>query len=149
MNIEKIKEMMDACYTAKRIRDMLPKLPDGVAPSYIRYMDAISELKQQNEKVRVSDISEILNIPRPGVTRTIKKMEEKGYIEKITSEDDARITFIEITEIGEKLSDKFNRKYFNELSEYLDDISDQEADCMISTIDKLYKIMCERRNRFE
>lgn len=29
---DKIKEMMDACYMAKRVRDLLPELPKGVAP---------------------------------------------------------------------------------------------------------------------
>lgn len=149
MKAEKVKKMMDACYTAKRIRDMLPELPDGVAPSYIRFMDAIGELKRQKGRVRVSDISDSLNIPRPGVTRTVKEMEAKGYIRKVASEEDARITFIDITREGEALSEKYNRKYFSELSEFLDDISEQEADCMIATIDKLYQIMCERRKHFE
>ena len=30
MDIELIKRMMDACYQGKRIRDMLPPLPDGL-----------------------------------------------------------------------------------------------------------------------
>ena len=30
---EKIKRMLDACYQAKRIREMLPPLPEGVMPS--------------------------------------------------------------------------------------------------------------------
>ncbi len=34
---DKIKEMMDACYMAKRVRDLLPELPKGVAPSYIHF----------------------------------------------------------------------------------------------------------------
>ena len=34
MTIELIKRLLDACYEAKRIRDMLPPLPDGVTPSY-------------------------------------------------------------------------------------------------------------------
>ena len=149
MKEEKIKEMMDACYTAKRIRDLLPELPDGVSPSYIRFMDAIGKLKQQKGKVKVSDISDSLNIPRPGVTRTIKEMEARGYIKKVSSGHDARITFIEITSEGEALSEKYNRKYFSELSEFLDDISEEEANCMISTINKLYQIMCERKKHFE
>ena len=47
MDIELIKRMMDACYQAKRIRDMLPPLPDGVASSYIQYLDIIEKLEKQ------------------------------------------------------------------------------------------------------
>ena len=54
-----------------------------------------------------------------------------------------------ITEEGEKLSDKYDRKYYSELSKYLDHISEEEADCMISTIKKLYQVMCERRIHLE
>lgn len=32
MTSEKVKEMLDSCYMAKRILDMLPKLPEGVLP---------------------------------------------------------------------------------------------------------------------
>ncbi len=149
MKIEKIKEMMDACYMAKRIRDMLPKLPEGVAPSYIRIMDTIQELKIEERKVKVSDISEVMNLPRPGVTRTVKEMEAKGYLKKVSSDEDGRIIYVALTDEGEKLSEKYNRQYFSELSKYLDDISEQEADCMICTIKKLYKIMWERTNHFE
>ena len=44
MTTKKIKEMLDACYQAKRIREMLPPLPQGVMPSYIQYLDAIQKL---------------------------------------------------------------------------------------------------------
>ena len=38
MTNEKIKRMLDACYQAKRIREMLPPLPEGIMSSHIRYM---------------------------------------------------------------------------------------------------------------
>ena len=41
MDIELIKRMMDACYQGKRIRDMLPPLPDGVSSSYIQYLESV------------------------------------------------------------------------------------------------------------
>ena len=74
MTNEKIKRMFDACYLAKRIREMLPPLPQGVMPSYIQYMDKIQTMEKQGICVKVSDISDALNIPRPGVTRTVKEM---------------------------------------------------------------------------
>lgn len=149
MTNEKIKRMLDACYLAKRIREMLPPLPEGVMPSYIKYLEVVQTLEKNSSHVRVSDISDALDLPRPGVTRTVKEMEQKGYLRKLASPDDRRVTYISITEEGRELSRKYDENYFSELSAYLDDISEEEADCMIRTIGKFYKIMCERRKHFE
>lgn len=74
MKTESIKALLDACYQAKRIRELLPALPDGVSPSFIQYLDVIKHLQRRNVCVKISDISDALNIPRPGVTRTVKDM---------------------------------------------------------------------------
>lgn|GEM_PF-6870779 len=74
MKTESIKALLDACYQAKRIRELLPALPDGVSPSLIQYLDVIEHLQRRNVCVKISDISDVLNIPRPGVTRTVKDM---------------------------------------------------------------------------
>lgn len=145
MNSQKAKEMLDSCYIAKRILDLLPELPEGVLPSYIRYLETIIELKEKYGKVKVSEISEALNLPRPGVTRTVRSMEEKGYLNKVSSKEDGRVTYIEVSEKGQALFEKFNREFFNDLSSSLNHISVEEADIMIETIEKFYQVMCERR----
>ena len=149
MTNKKIKEMLDACYQAKRIREMRPPLPEGVMPSYIQYLDAIQKLEKKDIHVKVSDISDVMNLPRPGVTRTVKEMEKKGYLSKIASPDDGRVTYISITEEGWKLFCKYDEKYFGELSADLSDISEEDADCMVRTIAKFYQIMCERRCHYD
>lgn len=149
MTTEKIKRMLDACYQAKRIRDMLPPLPAGVTPAYIQYLDRIRQMDARGVRVRISDISDAMNIPRPGVTRTIKEMEAKGYLKKIASSDDGRVTYISVTEEGKKLSQKYNESYFSELKEDLNEISDEEADIMIAAIEKFYRIMNERRHHYD
>ena len=149
MTNKKIKEMLDACYQAKRIREMLPPLPEGVMPSYIQYLDAIQKLEKKDIHVKVSDISDVMNLPRPGVTRTVKEMEKTGYLSKIASPDDGRVTYISITEEGWKLFRKYDENYFGELSADLSDISEEDADCMVRTIAKFYQIMCERRCHYD
>ena len=74
MTVENIKALLDACYQAKRARELLPELPKGVSTSYILYLDTIEGLERQGIRVKVSDISDALNIPRPGVTRTVQKL---------------------------------------------------------------------------
>lgn len=149
MTNEKVKRMLDACYQAKRIRELLPPLPQGVMPSYIQYMDTIQKLEKQGIKVKISDISDAMNLPRPGVTRTVKEMETKGYLHKFASKEDGRVTYISITEEGKKLSRKYDQDYFSELACSLGDISEEDADCMIRTIEKFYQIMCERRKEYD
>ena len=110
-----IKRMFDACYQAKRIREMLPPLPDGVTPSYIHYLDVIQALERKGVSVKISDISDTLNIPRPGVTRTVKDMEKKGYLRKIDSPEDGRITYISITQAGKELYQKYDEQYVDDI----------------------------------
>lgn len=149
MNIQTIKAMMDACYQAKRIREMLPALPAGVTPSYIHFLDVVEIMEGQGISVKISDISDYLHIPRPGVTRTVREMEEKGYLRKSIAAEDGRITYISITEEGRALSRKYNDDVFQSLTGPLDEISEEDAETMIHTIDTFYKVMCERRDHFE
>ena len=127
MDIELLKRMMDAFYQAKRIRDMLPPLPEGVTSSYIQYLDNIHALEKQGIQVKISDISDVMNLPRPGVTRTVKEMETKGYLRKISSPDDGRVTYISITEEGRKRSPPAPGSSFGELVPYLSEISEEEG----------------------
>lgn len=145
MTAELIKRLMDACYEGKRARDLLPPLPAGVLPSYIQYLDAIQCLEQEVIRVKVSDISGKLNLPRPGVTRTVKEMETKGYLKKLASAEDGRVTYLSLTEEGKALSEKYDAQYFRSLLPYLEDISDADAETTIRTIETLYRVMCERR----
>ena len=145
MTIEKIKAMLDACYQAKRIRELLPPLPTGVASSYIQYLDAIEKLEQLREPVKISDLSDALHLPRPGVTRTVKEMEAKGYLQKHASEEDGRVTYLSITEAGKQLSQTYNTQYFGLLAPMLADLSNEEVDCAIRNIEKISAIMSEGR----
>lgn len=145
MEVKTIKAMMDACYQAKRIRDLLPQLPKGITPSHIVYLDIIESMEQKGIQVKVSDISDALNIPRPGVTRTVKNMVDKGYLYKYASKHDGRITYLRATENGKRLSQRYNEQYFNSLAPFLQDISEEDAACTIRTIQQLYQVMSERK----
>ena len=149
MKTENVKALLDACYQAKRIRELLPALPEGVSPSYIQYLDVIERLGRQGVRVKVSDISDALNIPRPGVTRTVKDMVDGGYLQKTASDADGRVTYLSITEKGQTLSQTYNDRFFAQLTPLLANVPDEDAACAIRTIEKLYAIRAERRISLE
>ena len=76
MTNKKIKRMLDACYQAKRIREMLPPLPEGIVSSHIRYMDMIQELQKQKVQERVTELNHIMKNPRQKLTIKIKKIHQ-------------------------------------------------------------------------
>ena len=129
MTIAMIKSLLDACYQAKRIRDLLPPLPKGVAPAYIHYLDVIDQLERQGVRV--------------------KEMEAKGYLRKTASEEDGRVTYITATEAGKLLSLRYNEHYFSLLAPQLADISDEDAACTVRTIERMHCVMSERRGRID
>lgn len=133
----------------KRVRELLPPLPRGVRPSYVQYLDVIETLESHGVRVKVSDISDTLHLPRPGVTRTVKEMEDKGYLRKIASEEDGRVTYLAITDSGKRLSQIHNAQFFAQLAPLLADISDEDAACTVRTIQKLYDVMSERSDSLE
>ena len=144
MTVENIKALLDACYQAKRVRELLPALPNGVLPSYIRYLDILEGLQRRNGEVKISDLSDALGLPRPGVTRTVKEMEDRGLLAKTPSPSDGRITYLTVTEAGKALSQTYNEQFFARLAPELEDISQEEADCTIRTIGTLYRVLTER-----
>jgi len=105
----------------------------------------MKKLEKQGIRVKISDVSDALSLPRPGVTRTVKDMEAKGYVKKLASAEDGRVTYLTVTEAGKALSEKYNKQYFTILSGYVDSIPDEDILCTIRTMEKFYKIMCERR----
>ena len=92
MTKEKIKQVMDACYQAKRVRDMMPKLPNEVTPTHIHYLDVITKLELDG-----ADGAVMLDMN-------------------------------DLTGLGEALVD----------------ITDEDADIMIATIEKIYDVMSKR-----
>lgn len=149
MTTRNIKHLLDAFYQAKRVRELMPALPKGVTPAFIHYLDTIAALQQQGVRVKVSDISDALHIPRPGVTRTVKDMVDGGYLEKAASEEDGRVTYLTITEKGRTLSQVFDREFFAQLAPLLADVSDEDAATTIRTIEKVYQVMSKRRIHVE
>lgn len=129
--------------------ELLPPLPQGVTPSYIQYLDNIHALEKQGIQIKISDISDVMNLPRPGVTRTVKEMETKGISGKFLP----RMTDVSLIYPLQKKEENCHRNIMSIILGNWFPISvrypKRKLTGMIRTIEKFYQIMCERRNHYD
>ena len=76
MEISDVKKFLSACQEAKRITELMPPLPKGMSPRHIYVIDAVFQLSQCQEQVMVSDVSKLLGVTRPSITKVIQELEK-------------------------------------------------------------------------
>lgn len=93
----------------------LSNILTGISEIEFKTMSAISRISKSGD-VKVSDIARYLELSAPAVSRTMKSLEEKEYIERHTDKQDRRNTFVKLTAKGEEQL-KAWMKVFEEFSE--------------------------------
>jgi DNA-binding MarR family transcriptional regulator len=86
---------------------------DGIAPSH---GDILVCLYEKN-RLSVKELTEKIHRTQPTVTVLVNKLEKLGYVERIKSKEDSRVTLINITEKGIQLE-----PIFHEISEKLNTV---------------------------
>lgn len=98
---------------ASRVREKANKLIShelarqgvtGIAPSH----GDILFLLFSAEKLPMKDIAEKIQRTKPTVTVLVEKLVSLGFLEKKKSQEDARVTFIKLSDEGQKLKPIFD-----------------------------------------
>lgn len=135
------KKIIDSCFLAKRITEMLPPLPKGMKARHIHVIDAVFTLTRARGNVKVSDISRALNVTTPSVTKLVQELCRLGAAEKYADEKDGRIAFVRLTPLGETYYRRHVENFHAKLAEAFADISEDDRRLMIATIEKVYARM--------
>lgn len=144
MNTTSLKHLLDACFLAKRIVETLPELPKNMKPRHIHVLDAVGELCEQQGMCRVSDVSGRLGITMPSVTKLIQELERMELLEKYPDEQDKRITLLCLTAAGRECVRRHVVEFHSEWAEELDNITDEQAEQVISVMEQLWRTMPQR-----
>lgn len=83
----------------------LSTLLPNIAHSEYMTMRAVSCLaeKSEEEGVSVSKIAKEMTVPAAAVSRSIRQLEEKGYIIRSVNQKDRRNTYVSLTPTGRKV----------------------------------------------
>ena len=132
MTQEKLKQVLDACFDAKRLIEKLPDLPDGMKPRQVHVLDAVNEIQKKQGFCRVSDISSYMNTTLPSITKLVQELEERNLLVKQADEKDKRVINLTLTEEG---------KEFVEWASRLPDLDDAVVDEFVHAITRMQETM--------
>ncbi|MGI6175938.1 MAG: MarR family winged helix-turn-helix transcriptional regulator [Christensenellales bacterium] len=104
----------------------------------ISELNILETIRKANCKgCSVSEIARAQNVTLPTITVAIKRLEAKGYVEKVRSQEDGRMVSIRLSRQGEK-ADAAHR-YFHEqmIRAFLKDVGQKDRVVVLSALKNL------------
>ena len=59
--------------------------------------------KTESGKMRRTDLAELIGLTQSGVTRLLLPMEKLGLVKRVNSDHDARVSYVSLTTVGERI----------------------------------------------
>ena len=99
---------------------------------------------KEDEETTASEISSLLGISMPTTTIAIKKLESKGFINKVPCARDGRRTLISLTDMGKRINKAhhlFHRRMVKNISKQLEE---NEKEVLYGAVVKLSEFFKEK-----
>lgn len=124
---------------------MSSKFIGEIPRSEIMMLKLIKFKTTETECVTISTLSEHLTISKPAVSQMINVLENKGYVERITTKEDRRVVYVKLTKAGQECLDKALQLLLNKLSIIFEKFGEQDTEMLIGLLDKLLVIVSEHK----
>lgn len=142
-----LKQIVDryerASFTVNRrlnvlMRDMMPEDLTIDQFSILRYMCS-------SGKCTSSELSDTFCVGKSSITAIISRLFDKGLIRRIPDDKDRRVTYLELTDEGLRVTGEMEQKIFMLLTRYMGRFEPKEAETFIATFEKLASVLNEER----
>lgn len=102
--------------------------------------EALINIRESGGALRMTDIADKLVLSRGGITKLVDRLEEAGYLRRVPSAEDRRVTMVEITKSGREAVSR-SRAIIDDvvLRRWADRISDDEAKMVVELIRRAYR----------
>lgn len=141
-NAEKIYEIMQkfqkARINAKTAREM-PR-------SEMKMLKMIKINSSETEGVNISTLSELLEISKSAVSQIINALEDKGFVERITTKNDRRVVYVRLTESGEQCFAKVVEAFLQRMAQVFDKMGEEDTKELLRLLEKLYSIVSDSKS---
>lgn len=101
-------------------------------------------LYKDGDGISQNQLKENLAVDKATVSRAINSLIEKDYLKKEKSPEDGRVNLIYLSQKAYAVKEEINQIYQQWFKKFLDEIEENEAEKVINTLEKMYKIIQKR-----
>ena len=99
----------------------------------MHYLEVISNLDNPN----LSELATELNLSKPSVTAIIDKFEEKGFIRKVKSDEDRRVSHIHMAQKGKEIEKVHSKIHMRISNMFTSKLTEGELKSLINLLSKI------------
>lgn len=107
---------------------------------------ALDHVREYGENITVARAAKKLGVPMPSVSRTLRSLTEKGFVERYNDPADRRAVRIRVTGKGEEELKRVLGKIFSAFDKALFDFTDDEISMMIDLHGRFTDSICRAIN---
>lgn len=141
MTPQTVKDVLDSCFLAKKMVELLPALPPGIKPRHIHVIDAVLVQYKMRGASKVGDVSRALGITMPSVTKLINELVAARLLEKFFDVTDKRAVLLRLTSKGFAYHRRYVEDFHRELAEAFAAVDERDCVTMVRTLRTVYEAM--------
>jgi DNA-binding MarR family transcriptional regulator len=96
---------------------------------------------------RVTELTELEGVAQPTMTLLVKRLHEKGFVQREGLPDDGRVVMISLTEAGVAAQQKFRAQFLTAMRTDLQELSDQQLKALSAATETLSSFVDELQQR--
>ena len=111
----------------------------GVSQSDFMTLMMIQKGNKKNGGITISELAKKLHVLASAMSRTLKGLEDRKLVERVTRKDDRRNTYVHLTKQGEELLCKIQQNLDDFMETVIEKVGEEDILQLVSCLDKLYE----------
>jgi DNA-binding MarR family transcriptional regulator len=108
-------------------------------------MEVLSILREGPR--RITELTELEGIAQPTMTLLVKRLQEKGWVQREGLPDDGRVVMVSLTESGSAAQQKFRAQFLAAMRTDLRELSDQQLQALSAATEILSSFVDDLQQR--
>ena len=114
---------------------------NDISCSELSALEVLYNYNNENKKMNVTELANILNITKSAASQLVSKLERKNFIKRKINLFDKKINYISINDESKKIYQKKKEEYKEIVNKVIDKMGEQDSQKLSSLLKKLSDII--------